>query len=171
MGRRGRHPDPKSKRSQAAMARAQQLAKYGPAPAGEARTPVDLEVPANVAKSPPALAFWKRNAPLLQAEGRLHPEQVHAFAILCRIHADVVQLEDQVDAQGWITATDKGQSSSPVAKLLRDSRRDFVTVAKEFGMTAASAARIPQDPTGGQEEGGEVDEEENVLRKLTLRRG
>lgn len=171
MGRRGRHPDPNSKRSQAALARATQLAKYGPAPAGQARTPVHLEVPANVAKVPAALAFWTRTSPLLQAEGRLHPEQVDAFAILCRLHADIVHLEDQVDAEGWITATDKGQAASPVAKLLRDSRRDFVTLAREFGLTAASAARIPQDPIGGEEEGGEVDEEENVLRKLTLRRG
>lgn len=169
MGRRGRHPDPNSKRSQAALARAMQLAKYGPPPAGETRTPVDLEVPANVAKIPTALAFWERTAPLLQAEGRLHPEQVQAFAILCRIHADIVQLEDQVDAEGWITASDKGQAASPVAKLLRDSRRDFVTLAREFGMTAASAARIPQDPTGG-EEAEHIDEEEGVLRSLQIRR-
>lgn len=169
MGRRGRHPDPNSKRSQAALARADALAKYG-TKATAAPVVEPLEPPEQVTKVPAAIAFWSRNAPVLQADGRLRAERLDAFAILCRLHAEILQLEDQVLAEGWITATDKGQAASPVAKLLRDSRRDFVTLAKEFGLTAASAARLPQDPTSG-EEAETVDEEEGVLRSLQIRRG
>jgi phage terminase small subunit len=72
-----------------------------------------------------------------------------------------------VAAEGWITATDKGQAASPVAKLLRDARRDFLTIARDFGLTAAAAARIPQDPPHGEEE--DDDPEAAVLAKLSIR--
>jgi len=94
------------------------------APAG------DIAPTASVQKVPLALAFWERTAPILIADGRLTADRVDAFAILCRLHAEIEQLADQVAAEGWITATEKGQAASPVAKLLRDSRRDFVTLAR-----------------------------------------
>jgi phage terminase small subunit len=114
-----------------------------------------------------ALAFWRRNAPALIADGRLRPDGADAFALLAHLHADGEQLAEQLAAEGWITATDKGQAASPVARLLRDARRDFVALARDFGLTAASSARIPQDPDDGQEEG---DEEDQVLRSLSIRR-
>lgn len=126
----------------------------------------DIGPPAYVAAVPAALDFWNRIAPRLIADGRLVPEQVDALGQLARIHADVLQLQDQVAAEGWITATDRGQAASPVAKLLRDSRRDFVTLARDFGLTAAAAARIPQELPSGEEEG---DEEDEVLRNLSIR--
>jgi P27 family predicted phage terminase small subunit len=89
-----------------------------------------------------------------------------AFAQLCELHADCLQLAEQVAAEGWITATDKGQAASPVAKLLRDCRRDFISLAKEFGMTAAADSRLPKDGTDGQEES---DPEALLLKKLSIR--
>jgi phage terminase small subunit len=86
--------------------------------------------------------------------------------MLCLLQAEIEQLEQVIDGEGWITATDKGQAASPVARLLRDSRRDWLTLAKEFGLTAAAAARMPQEPTSGEED---VDEEDQVLAKLRLR--
>jgi P27 family predicted phage terminase small subunit len=167
MGRRGRLPDPNSKKSRAAVARVQMLghpagaaARPGPAQAG------DIAPTASVQKVPLALAFWERTAPILIADGRLTADRVDAFAILCRLHAEIEQLADQVAAEGWITATEKGQAASPVAKLLRDSRRDFVTLARDFGLTAAAAARIPQELPSGEEDD---DEEAAVLAKLSLR--
>jgi len=161
MGSRGPVPKPGSsetKRRRNTMYRKASTA----APAG------DIVAPPYVAAVPAALDFWNRIAPRLIADGRLAPEQVDALGQLARIHADVLQLQDQVAAEGWITATDKGQAASPVAKLLRDSRRDFVTLARDFGLTAAAAARIPQEPTDGEEEG---DEEDEVLRRLSIRGG
>ena len=159
MGSRGPTPDPKSQRSKTGR---NTRTRSSPAvvPAG------GVAVPANVAAVPAAAAFWGRVAPTLIADGRLLPEQADSFAILCRLHAEVRQLEDLVVAEGFITATDKGQAASPVAKLLRDSRRDFVTLARDFGLTAAAAARIPQDPPSGEEEGNE---EAAVLARLSVR--
>ncbi len=125
-----------------------------------------VAVPASVQLVPAAAAFWDRVAPTLIADGRLVPEQADAFAILCRLHSEIRLLEDQVLAEGFVTATDKGQAASPVAKLLRDSRRDFVTLARDFGLTAAAAARIPQDPKNGEEED---DPEAAILAKLSVR--
>lgn len=159
MGSRGPIPDPKSGRSKTGR-NTRHKAASAAAPAG------DIAPTASVEKVALALAFWERTAPILIADGRLTADRVDAFAILCRLHAEIEQLADQVAAEGWITATDKGQAASPVAKLLRDSRRDFVTLARDFGLTAAAAARIPQEPTDGAEEG---DEEDQVLRNLSIR--
>lgn len=169
MGRRGRHPDPNSKRSQAALARAEQLARVVGRPAAAA-SPCGgpkLEPPARVARLTAALGFWKRNARILEADGRLTADRVDAFSMLCLLHAEIEQLEEVIDGEGWITATDKGQAASPVARLLRDSRRDWVTLARDFGLTAAAAARMPQEPTSG--EAPALDEEDQVLARLRIR--
>lgn len=169
MGRRGRLPDPNSKRSRAAVARVKQIAAVAPPSPAAASQRCEIVAPESVAKVPVAAAFWERNAPILTADGRLRPERVDAFAILCRLHSDIEQLTDQVSAEGWITATDKGQAASPVAKLLRDARRDFVALARDFGLTAAAAARIPQESANVEAE--DDDQEAAILAKLSLRGG
>ena len=159
MGRRGPIPDPKSERSKTGRnsraPRSSSVATDAPSP------------PASIAHDPQALAFWRGHAPQLAAAGRLRPEQAETFAILCQLHADSVALAKQVAAEGWITATDKGQAASPVARLLRDARRDFVALARDFGLTAAAEARLPQDPNdGSQEEDGEA----ALLRSFSVKR-
>lgn len=161
MGSRGPIPDPASGRSQAG--RNTRARKTSTATSASGVAP-----PANVQAVPAAAAFWSRVAPTLVSDGRLVPEQADAFAILCRLHAEILSLEEQLLAEGWITATDKGQAASPVAKLLRDSRRDFVNLARDFGLTAAAAARIPTDPDNGETK-AEDDPEAQVLAKLSLR--
>ena len=160
MGSRGPAPKPGSSES-----KRRRNTMYRKAPAVPPASGVSM--PGNVKAVPAAAAFWDRVAPALVADGRLVPEQADSLAILCRLHAEVLQLENLVAAEGWITATDKGQAASPVAKLLRDSRRDFVTLARDFGLTAAAAARIPKDPSNGEEEGH--DPEAAVLAKLSVR--
>lgn len=164
MGSRGPIADPKSERSKAGRnTRAKKPAASAPAagPAGR------VDIPESVSLVADAAAFWQRVAPTLIADGRLVSEQADAFAILCRLHSDIRLLEDQVSREGFITATDKGQAASPVAKLLRDSRRDFVTLARDFGLTAASSARIPQEATDGKED--DDDPEAQVLARLSVR--
>ncbi len=158
MGSRGPAPRPDS--SESKRRRNTMYRKTATPPA------TGIAPPASVAKIPSALGFWERTTPILIADGRLTPDRVDAFAILCHLHSEIEQLAETVAAEGWITATDKGQAASPVAKLLRDSRRDFVTLARDFGLTAAAAARIPQELPSGEEEG---DEEDAVLAKLSLR--
>ena len=158
MGSRGPAPRPDS--SETKRRRNTMYRKTPAVPAG------DSAAPESVTKLSAAAAFWGRTAPILIADGRLTADRIDAFAILCRLHAEIEQLADQVMAEGWITATDKGQAASPVAKLLRDSRRDFVTLARDFGLTAAAAARIPQE---AKHDGEENDEEADVLRSLSVR--
>lgn len=158
MGSRGPIPDPSSGRSKAGRNTRSKKAASEPA--------TGLAPPAAVKSRPIALRFWSTHAPALAADGRLREDQAETFGLLCHLFADAEQLAEQVAAEGWITATDKGQAASPVARLLRDSRRDFVTLARDFGLTAASAARLPQDPHSGEEE---ADEEDALLAKLKLR--
>lgn len=153
MGRRGPIPDPTSGRSKAGR-----NTRYREAPAEVC----EVSPPAWLAGE--AAGFWAEHAPAVAAGGRLRQDQAETFAILCQLAIDCRQLAAQVAAEGWITATDKGQAASPVARLLRDSRRDFVSLAREFGMTAAASARLPQDPDDGKEEGSE---EAAILKAFT----
>lgn len=160
MGRRGRHPDPNSKRSQAAVAR---VAAIGMAkapsgqPAASAKAP---KAPATVAARPAAAAFWKARAPQIAASGRFKPEHLEGLELLAHLYADCRELAEQLAAEGWITATDKGQQASPVARLLRDARRDFVALAREYGLTPAAETRFPPE----METHGQEDDEEAKLR-------
>lgn len=172
MGRRGRHPDPNSKRTQAALARAASVGALKATPPAAATAPADtprkVQPPASVTGRPAAARFWTAHADDLEADGRLTADRAETFGLLAHLFADAEQLAEQIADEGWITATDKGQAVSPVARLLRDSRRDYVTLAREFGLTAAAAGRIPQEVTHGQgEEDG--DEEAAILRKLSVR--
>lgn len=164
MGSRGPIPDPSSARS--AAGRNTRSRPAGALTKSVTAADGSITMPQSVSGRPAAAGFWDRHASILQADGRLRHEQVDSFALLCHLWADAEQLAEQLAAEGWITATDKGQAASPIARLLRDSRRDFVTLARDFGMTAASAARLPQDPTDGKEDG---DEEDALLAKLKIR--
>jgi len=145
MGRRGRHPDPNSKRSQAALARAAALGKTAtpppPKPVKASKTPTPVDVKAR----PLAAAFWAAHAGPLGAAGRLRPEHAAAMALLAHLHADCHELREQVAAEGRITATGKGQGVSPAARLLREARADFLTACREFGLTPASETRFPAE--------------------------
>ena len=169
MGRRGRHPDPNSKRTQAAIA---QAARVGvmvatPTPASSSSAQRKVSPPASVAGRPAAARFWKAHAEDLQTDGRLTSDRAETFGLLAHLFADAEQLAEQIAAEGWITATDKGQAVSPVARLLRDSRRDYVMLAREFGLTAAAAGRIPQEVSHG--EAKDDDPEAAILAKLSVR--
>jgi P27 family predicted phage terminase small subunit len=152
MGRRGPLPDPVSERS-----------ATGRNTLSRAASEVDCPTPpAHLAERPLAAAFWEAHAPTLAAEGRLRQIHAEAFAQLCHLYADVRELGRTIAAEGWITSTDKGQAVSPVARLLRDSRRDFVTLAAKFGLTAADEARLPAAETDDHGE-----DEDDALRAFT----
>jgi len=151
MGRRGRHPDPNSKRTQAALARAARVGalKVAPPPPTAAPAPRRVKPPASVTARP--------------------ADRAETFGLLSHLFADAEQLAEQIAAEGWITATDKGQAVSPVARLLRDSRRDYVMLAREFGLTAAAAGRIQQEIPHA--EATNQDPEAAILARLSVRGG
>ena len=159
MGRRGRHPDPNSKRSQAAVARVAAIGK-SLAVSPEAKPTATPDAPADVAARPVAAAYWKAHANSLAGAGRLRSDNVEGLALLSHLYADCRDLAEQLAAEGWMTSTDKGQQANPVARLLRDARRDFVSLAREYGLTPAAETRFPPEAT----EHGEEDAEEAALK-------
>ena len=168
MGRRGRHPDPNSKRSQAALARAAALGKASPAVAARPEKPAATTAPAppsDVKARPLAAAFWAAHAGPLVAAGRLRPEHAAAMALLAHLHADCHELREQVAAEGRITATGKGQGMSPAARLLREARDDFFEACREFGLTPASETRFPAEV---QHDGEAEDPDLAALRAFGL---
>jgi len=155
MGRRGRLPDPTSKFTQAALARAASLGM-----SNKTTPPAKVSMPASLKPRKLAVAFWNKHADGLIAVGRLRPELAESFAMLCKVYDDCQQLEQLVSEEGWTAAG----GISPAARLLLNSRRDFVSFSKEFGLTAASWGRIPPELNA---EHGEEDDEEAKLRAFT----
>lgn len=153
MGRRGPLPDPASGRSADGRNTLRRASSEV-----ESVTP-----PAHLADRPLASAFWKMHAPTLAAEGRLRQIHAETFGQLCHLYADIRELGQRIAEEGWITATDKGQAISPIARLLRDSRKDFVTLSAKFGLTTADEARLPAAET----DNGETDADEAALRQFT----
>lgn len=147
MGRRGRLPDPNSASSKAALVRA---AALGATQASANAEPVSM--PKSLAKRPAAKRYWTQHADDLVAAGRLRQPQAETFALLCSMYADIEDLGQQVATDGWTTST----AIAPAARLLLNCRRDFVALAKEFGLTAASSMRIP---AAVEATSGETDEE------------
>jgi P27 family predicted phage terminase small subunit len=118
------------------------------------------KAPEDVAARPVAAAYWKAHADSLAGSGRLRADNVEGLALLSHLYADCRELAKQLAAEGWMTSTDKGQQANPVARLLRDARRDFVSLAREYGLTPAAETRFPPEAT----EHGEEDAEEAALR-------
>lgn len=160
MGRRGRHPDPNSKRSQAALARAAQIGMAKPAAVDKPAATATIKPPADVSSRPAAARFWKDRCPQIAASGRLKPEHAEALAILSHLYADCRELAEQLASEGWVTSNEKGQAANPVARLLRDARRDFVALAREYGLTPAAETRFPPEAA----DHGQEDAEEAALR-------
>ena len=158
MGARGPRPKPGSARSQAGRNTLKTTRKPG--------KKAPIQPPEGLKTVPKALAWWKRHASLLAEADRLRPEQAESFALLCRLKVDCDDLADAVSKTGWTISTEKGEQPNPLARLLRDARRDFVALAREFGMTAASDARIPTE----EDDGTPQDDEEAKLRAFTGKR-
>lgn len=153
MGRRGPVPDPSSERS--AKGR-NTFARRGPS-----RPIVEVYPPAAVLEDEAALEFWEGHAPTLVADGRLRPEQAEAFAILCHLFSDMRSLAARIAKDGIIIETARTVIPHPAVKLRREARRDFVSLCRDFGLTAASEARIPhggEDPSDDDPEGDLLDE-------------
>jgi len=159
MGRRGPPPNPNSKRTRDTLKHAATLGIANQAkPAADSdATP---KAPADVAARPVAAAYWQAHADSLAGFGRLRADNVEGLALLSHLYADCRDLAEQLAAEGWMTSTEKGQQANPVARLLRDARRDFVSLAREYGLTPAAETRFPPEAT----EHGEEDAEEAALR-------
>ena len=154
MGRRGPIPQPGSHDSLRGRNTLHRKSPAAPA--------VPVAPPDTVLTDSAALAFWHKHADTLIETHRLTPVQAEAFGMLCHLDSDIRVLMATLQASGPVIDTQKGPMPHPAAKLLRDARRDFVALARDFGLTAASEARLPQEP-----DSGETDTEADELRAFT----
>jgi phage terminase small subunit len=107
------------------------------------RLAVDVSPPPNVAADPVALAFWREHADTLVAAGRLRPEFADTFGVLAVMVAECRAMTDRMNAQGILLPTRRGGRANPLCRLVRDWRRDIVALAREFGLTPITDARMP----------------------------
>ena len=156
MGTRGPAPKPGSSESLRGRNTLQRKKKAPPA------SPVSM--PPSVKADPVAAAYWKANAPGLIKAKRLRPDLAEAFALLCVLTSEMKSIGEELLEEGRVLQSDKGVAlANPLVKILRDTRRDWLTLARDFGLTAASDARIPQDAPDAEES-----EEDKALRLLTV---
>lgn len=155
MGSRGPAPKPSSERS--AIGRNTFRRKV------RAPKPTAVPMPATVKANQIAASYWKSHAPALITARRLRPDLAEAFGLCCLLKSEMDLMAAELATQERTTTTDKGAYANPLVKILRDTRRDWLALTRDFGMTAASDARIPQDAPDAEETN-----EDAALRLLTV---
>ncbi len=155
MGSRGPAPKPSSERS--AIGRNTLRRKV------RAPKPTPVAMPASVKADKVAAGYWKAHAPALITARRLRPDLAEAFGLCCLLKSEMDAMAVELATQERTTTTEKGAYANPLVKILRDTRRDWLALARDFGMTAASDARIPQDAPDVEES-----KEDAALRLLTV---
>ena len=113
--------------------------------------PSAVTMPATVKADRAAAAWWKANAPALIKARRLRPELGEAFGLMCLLKSEMDAVATELLEQGRTLTTEKGSYPNPLVKILRDTRRDWLALARDFGMTAASDARIPLEENDAKE--------------------
>jgi len=121
------------------------------------RLAVDVSPPPDVAADPVALAFWHEHADTLVAAGRLRPEFADTFGLLAVMVAECRAMTDRMNAEGILLPTRRGSRPNPLCRLIRDRRRDIVTLLREFGLTPVSDARLPANTPEGTDGNDDVD--------------
>lgn len=154
MGQRGPLPRPGSSESIRRRNTLYRRTKAAPA--------VPVAPPAFLEGNDSAHAFWHDHATALIAAGRLRPEHATLFGVLAEIAGETRAVTAMIAAEGMLVKTRRGHRAHPACRILRDLRRDFVALARDFGLTASSAARFPQD-----EPDDDIDQDEADLRAFT----
>ena len=155
MGSRGPAPKPSSERS--AIGRNTLRRKV------RAPKPIAVPMPSTVKADKVAAGYWKAHAPAMITARRLRPDLSEAFGLCCLLKSEMDSMAAELATQERTTTTEKGAYANPLVKILRDTRRDWLALARDFGMTAASDARIPQDAPDAEET-----PEDAALRLLTV---
>ncbi len=135
MGSRGPHPDPRSTKSdRGANTLSRRLKKD---PNGLPRMPTGLPSAAQ--------AFWKSHAAKLFETGRLTRSDAGAFERLSRTWAQLVQLDELLEAEGMVATTAAGGAKAhPACQLRTNCEKTFLSLAQQFGLTPLSRQRTPE---------------------------
>ncbi len=135
MGARGPLPDPVSGRSIQGRNTLNRQGTGKPPPGGKAECPDWL--------SPFAKEFWDQTAPCLEARGLLTALDQISFAALCVAWGDMREAHTLLEREGYIVTGKRGaMRPHPAVRMLHTAERQFLAMAKCFGMTPASRARL-----------------------------
>ena len=113
--------------------------------------PSAMTMPATVKADRVAAAWWKANAPALIKARRLRPELAEAFGMLCILKSEMDSAAAALALEEMTRTNEKGSFPHALVKIVRDKRRDWLALARDFGMTAASDARIPLEENDATE--------------------
>ncbi len=113
--------------------------------------PSAVTMPATVKADRAAAAWWKANAPALIKARRLRPELGEAFGMMCILKSEMDAAAAKLAQEKLTITTEKGSFPHALVKIVRDKRRDWLALARDFGMTAASDARIPLEEADAKE--------------------
>jgi P27 family predicted phage terminase small subunit len=88
---------------------------------------------------------WRRHEAELTRAGNLNVLFGFSFALLCSCWADYLEIEEQIRKDGMVVT---GAGGRPVAHPLTAARsqalRQYLSLAREFGMTPATRRRSNQ---------------------------
>lgn len=91
---------------------------------------------------------WRRIAPGLYAVGLLTEVDVTALGMLCEALAQYFEARSQVDMEGMVVESDKGNRyQHPALGVMKSSRQEIMKWAVQFGMTPSARSRITVDRT------------------------
>ena len=89
-----------------------------------------------------AAHFWKIHFNNLWDEGWLSRQNLESFITVCKIYADMRELEDDIRENGRTTEVIRAESPKPIErpewKMYRDTRNDLMRWSQEMGITPAS---------------------------------
>jgi phage terminase small subunit len=71
--------------------------------------------------------------------------------MMCILKSEMDAAAAQLAQEELTITTEKGSFPHALVKIVRDKRRDWLALARDFGMTAASDARIPLEENDAKE--------------------
>lgn len=90
-----------------------------------------------------AVEEWHRVAPQLYKARILTAADLVALSAYCQAYADWVRARDEIELQGFVITTEKGNIiQSPWVGIANRAMDRFMKVAAEFGMTPSSRTRV-----------------------------
>ena len=93
--------------------------------------------------SPPARAFWKKNAPILMRYGLLTVLDESAFDILCTLYGQWLDTVILLDKQGLATIDErKLPRKNPIVSVYKGLTSELAIWLRMFGLTPDSRQRL-----------------------------
>ena len=87
---------------------------------------------------------WNRLIKILSAANIVTEADRSAFAIYCQLYSEIVELQSDIDKEGFTHYSDKTNRyfANPKVNILNTKQRLFISLSSEFGLTPSSRSRF-----------------------------